>query len=518
MQLHELVVTSTAVAAVRARLAKIERLAALLARLAPDEVEVAIGLLAGEPRQGRLGLGPAAIVEARDEPPAAQATLSLADVDRAFDEIAAMSGPGSGRDRASRWRGLLARATREEQDLLARVALGELRQGALAGVLAEAVAHAAGVPAGAVRRAAMLAGDLGRVARVALAEGGQALSRFALQPMRPVQPMLADAAEDVEDAAARLGEFSLELKLDGARVQVHKLDDQVRVFSRQLRDVTVAVPEVVELVRALPARALVLDGEVIALRPDGSPEPFQVTMRRFGRTLDVDQARAALPLTPVFFDCLLVDDDRWIDQPQRGRFRALLDLAGGAVVPHVVLPTAAEAAAFHDRALRQGHEGVMAKAPGAPYEAGSRGSAWLKVKRAHTLDLVILAAEWGSGRRQGWLSNLHLGARDPARGGYVMLGKTFKGLTDAMLEWQTRELLAREIGRDAYTVHVRPELVAEIAFSDVQASPRYPGGVALRLARVKRYRDDKRAEQADTLATVQALYERATGEPAPPPR
>lgn len=361
----------------------------------------------------------------------------------------------------------------------------------------------------------MLAGDLRRVARIALTEGGAGLSALVLQPMRPVQPMLADAAEDVEEAAARLGEFSLELKLDGARVQVHKLDDEVRVFSRQLREVTVAVPEVVELVRALPARALVLDGEVIALRPDGSPEPFQVTMRRFGRRLDVDRMRAELPLTPVFFDCLMVDGDQWIDQPQHDRFRALRELARDAVVPHVVRPTADEAAAFFDAALRQGHEGVMAKAPGAPYEAGSRGSAWLKVKRAHTLDLVILAAEWGNGRRQGWLSNLHLGARDTERGGFVMLGKTFKGLTDAMLEWQTKALLAREVARDAYTVHVRPELVAEIAFSDVQASPRYPGGLALRLARVKRYRDDKPAAAADTFAAVQALFERATGQPAP---
>jgi DNA ligase-1 len=331
--------------------------------------------------------------------------------------------------------------------------------------------------------------------------------------------MLADAASGVDEALGRLGDLSLEVKLDGARVQVHKRDEEVRVFSRQLREVTAAVPELVEVVRALPARSLVLDGEVIALRPDGAPEPFQVTMRRFGRKLEVERMRAELPLTAFFFDCLLVDGKTLIDEPQARRFDALVELAGaGLTVPHVRQPSADGAHAFYRWALQQGHEGVMAKEPTAPYAAGSRGSAWLKIKAAHTLDLVVLAAEWGSGRRQGWLSNLHLGARDEERGGFVMLGKTFKGLTDAMLDWQTRELGAREIGRDAYTVYVRPELVVEVAFSDVQASPRYPGGLALRLARVKRYRDDKPATEADTFATVRAIYQKATGLPPPPRR
>lgn len=519
MHLRELVEASNAVAAVSGRLEKIDRLSSLFVRLAPDEVEVAVGFLSGEPRQGKLGLGPAAIVTAHEVPAASDATLTLADVDGTLDRVAGVRGAGASRERAALWRGVLARATRDEQHFLSRLALGELRQGALEAVLAEAVARAASLPAAAVRRATMMAGDLRQVARAALVEGARGLERFTLQLMRPVQPMLADAAEDVDAAIARLGDLSLELKLDGARVQVHKAGDEVRAYSRQLNDVTAAVPEVVEVVRALPARSLVLDGEVIALRPDGSPQPFQVTMRRFGRRLDVERLRAELPLTPVFFDLLLADEASLLDEPQHRRFDLLMGLGGSRlVVPHVRRPTAAEAEAFYQSAIGQGHEGVMAKAPDAPYAAGSRGAAWLKVKAAHTLDLVVLAAEWGSGRRKGWLSNLHLGARDAERGGFVMLGKTFKGLTDALLQWQTREFLAREIGRDAYTVYVRPEIVAEIAFSDVQASPRYPGGLALRLARVKRYRADKDAGTADAFPAVQAIYQRATGQPPPPRR
>lgn len=519
LPLVDLVTTSDAVARVRGRRQKVDLLAALLSRVPLNDLEIAVGLLMGEPRQGRVGLGPAAVVAARDTPPAERASLTFVEVDAALDGLLQIRGPGSVNARLAAWRALLSRAVASEQDFLARLALGELRQGALEGVLAEAVAHAASASASAVRRAAMLAGDLRVVARVALSQGESGLTRFVIQPLRPVQPMLADAAEDVADALARLGAPSLELKLDGARVQVHKVGEEVLVFSRQLHDVTPAVPELVEIVRALPTRSLVLDGEVIALRPDGGPQPFQVTMRRFGRKLDVERLRAEVPLATYFFDCLLADDQPLLDERQARRFDALIELAGpGLVVPHVRQPTAAEAAAFYEAAIRQGHEGVMAKDPAAPYAAGSRGSAWLKVKASHTLDLVVLAAEWGGGRRKGWLSNLHLGARDADRGGFVMLGKTFKGLTDAMLAWQTEALLAREIGRDAYTVYVRPELVVEIAFSDLQASPRYPGGLALRLARVKRYRTDKAAETADSFATVQAICTRTAGGLAPPRR
>jgi DNA ligase-1 len=517
MLLIDLVETANGVARMSGRLAKVDALGGLLRRVPADAIDIAVGCLTGAPRQGRLGVGFSLVREARDTPAAAEPTLTLQDVDHALDEIRTRAGPGATGDRRQLLRDVMSRATESEQDFLARLLLGALRQGALEGVMLEAVARAASLPAARVRRAAMLAGDLALVARAALVDGETGLDRFRLQAMQPVQPMLADSADDVETAVKTLGEAALEWKIDGARIQVHKVDADVRVFSRNLLEVTPAVPEVVEIVRAMPARSLVLDGEVIALRDDGSPHPFQVTMRRFGRRLDVEGLRAALPLTPYFFDCLLLDDRELVDEPQASRFVAVGELAGAdRLVPHVIRPTLDEARAFYDAAIRRGHEGVMAKSPASPYTAGSRGSAWVKVKAAHTLDLVVLAAEWGSGRRRGWLSNLHLGARDTERGGFVMLGKTFKGLTDQMLEWQTGEFLAREIGRDQYTVYLRPELVVEIAFNDLQRSPRYPGGLALRLARVKRYRTDKLASEADTFHAVQGLYERATGEPPPP--
>jgi DNA ligase-1 len=323
--------------------------------------------------------------------------------------------------------------------------------------------------------------------------------------------MLADTAEDVQAAVASLDDAAVEYKLDGARIQVHKDGDEVKVYSRALREVTPSVPEVVEQVRALPARSLILDGEVLALRPDGSPWPFQDTMRRFGRRLDVEAMRRELPLQSFFFDVLALDDRELVDERQADRFHALESaLPSSIVIPHATSPTPAAAQAFLDSALSRGHEGVMVKLRSSPYAAGSRGSAWLKVKAVRTLDLVVLAAEWGSGRRQGWLSNLHLGARDPEHGGFVMLGKTFKGLTDELLTWQTEQFLARELTRDAYTVYVRPELVVEIAFNDIQVSPHYPGGLALRFARVKRYRPDKTADEADTIEAVRAIHRELT--------
>ncbi len=506
MLLSVLARTSNAVAAVSGRLEKIERLAELLKQLSHEEVPIAIAALSGEPRQGRLGVGGAAIRSARQVPPSEAGALTLRDVDAAFDAVARMSGAGAPARRVDRLRELLARATAEEQDFLVRLLFGELRQGALEGVLIEAVARASGLPAARVRRAAMMAGSLAEVATAALHEGPQALDRFAVRIFKPVQPMLADSAEDVEDAFSRMDAAAFEYKLDGARVQVHKDGDEVRAYSRNLRDVTAAVPEVVEVTRALAVGQIILDGEVIALRPDGGPLPFQVTMRRFGRRLDVDAMRREVPLTPFFFDALAVDGSSLLDTPQADRFAALAQLAPSTLVPHVIRPTREEAERFAAAALARGHEGVMAKALGAGYAAGSRGSAWLKIKQARTLDLVVLAAEWGSGRRRGWLSNLHLGATDPEHDAFVMLGKTFKGMTDAMLEWQTGKLLQLEIGRDSYTVHVRPELVVEIAFNDLQESPQYPGGLALRFARVKRYRQDKSASEADTIQTVRAIH------------
>jgi DNA ligase-1 len=353
----------------------------------------------------------------------------------------------------------------------------------------------------------MVQGDITAVARVALTEGRPGLGRLAIQLFRPVKPMLAKTARDTADALARLGPMALEYKLDGARVQVHKLEREVRVFTRSLNDVTPAVPEIVEAVRDLPVRAIILDGEALAFRRNGMPEPFQVTMRRFGRKMDVERMRDSVPLRSFFFDCLYFEGKAIIDQPGEERSAALAEvLPGHLVIRRCLTGEPADAEVFLNEALACGHEGVMAKALGAPYEAGARGNLWLKVKPVVTLDLVVLAAEWGHGRRGGWLSNLHLGARDAATGGFVMLGKTFKGMTDETLAWQTTELQKLAIGDDAYTVYVQPQLVVEIAFNDVQSSPHYPGGLALRFARVKRYRPDKRAEDADTIETVRAIY------------
>jgi len=519
MRLSELVDTSRRVAGTGKRLEKIALLASLLRRVEPAEVEIAVAFLGGTVPQAKLGVGYAAVREATPDSAAEAPTLGLSDVDATLARVAQASGKGSVEEKLRLLRDLLARATREEQHFLTALLIGELRQGALEGLVLEAVAQAAAVSPEAVRRAVMAAGDLPSVARVALLQGGAALSRYAIQLFRPVLPMLADSAEDAPDALARLGEAALEFKLDGARVQVHKDDDLVKVYSRRLNEVTAAVPELVEVVRALPARSLILDGEAIALRPDGLPHPFQTTMRRFGRKLEVERLRRDLPLTPFFFDVLSLDGDPLLDEPEARRVAALGEtLPSGLVVPRTVTGSVEEAQRFLASALARGHEGIMAKALDSPYEAGRRGQRWLKVKPARTLDLVVLAAEWGHGRRHGWLSNLHLGARDGGRGGgggggFVMLGKTFKGMTDEMLAWQTQKLLELETGRDAYTVYVRPELVVEVAFNDVQASPHYPGGLALRFARVKRYRADKTAAEADTLAAVREIFQRSAPHP-----
>jgi len=505
MRLAEVVEASRAVASTSGRLEKVAHLADVVRRVPPEEIETVIGFLSGAARQGRVGIGGASLTGLRDVPAAEIASLDVRNVDAVFDRLAVSSGPGSASRRAELLRQLFRQATRDEQDFLLRLLFGELRQGALEGVLMDAVAKASSIATGRIRRAAMLAGDLAPVARTALFEGEAALSRFVLQPFQPVQPMLADSANDVESALAELGQASFEYKLDGARIQVHKVGDEVKVYSRNLRDVTIAVPEAVSIVRTMPARELVLDGEVIALRENGAPQPFQITMKRFGRKLDVDRMQAEIPLTPFFFDALYVDGAPLVDEPLSRRVKVLGELSADHLVPRLVTADATAAAEFAARALAVGHEGVMAKAVDGLYAAGRRGAAWLKVKQARTLDLVILAAEWGSGRRRGTLSNLHLGARDAERGGFVMLGKTFKGLTDEMLAWQTKKFLELEIGRDDYTVYIRPEVVAEIAFNEIQASPQYPGGVALRFARVKRYRSDKTAAEADTIATVLSM-------------
>jgi DNA ligase 1 len=505
--LSDVVRTSTRVSGTPSRLAKVGELADCLGRLEPDEIRIAIPYLSGEIRQGKLSLGYASLRSARAAPAPVPA-LALLEVDQAFDELKAMKGKGAAARRAKRLAQLFERATAQEQDFLVHLIVGELRQGALEGVMLEAVAAAAELPAAEVRRAGTVAGGIAKVAEAALTGGAAALERFSIRLMQPVLPMLAHPARDMEAALAALGTAILEWKLDGARVQVHKSGDEVRVFTRNLNDVTAAVPEIVAAARESPVRSLILDGEAIALRPDGKPHPFQVTMRRFGRKLDVEEVRGELPLSVFFFDCLLRDGEPLVDKGGIDRRKALeAAVLQKNLTPCIVTADKARAVAFYADALARGHEGVMAKALDALYEAGHRGAGWLKVKRAHTLDLVVLAAEWGHGRRRGWLSNLHLGARDPAGGGFVMLGKTFKGLTDELLEWQTREFLAREVRRDDWTVQVRPELVVEIAFNDVQKSPQYPGGLALRFARVKGYRPDKSPADADTIETVRRIYE-----------
>jgi DNA ligase-1 len=508
LPLAHVVGTWRAVSATRSRTDKIERLAACLRSATPAEAAVAAAWLTGEPPQGRIGVGPAALQPAMHAEPAPVSSLTLAQVDAAFSALASVRGGGAAARRAQVLQDLFSRAVVEEQEFLAHLLMGELRQGALEGLMADAIARAAGVALPEVRRAITVAGNLPRVAEAALSGGVGALAEFGIRLFQPLQPMLAQTAEDTASALQQLGRAVFDYKLDGARIQVHRAGDDVRIYSRNLNDVTESLPEVVAAVRALPGREIILDGEVISLRPDGSPLPFQVTIRRFGRKLDVARLREEIPLRSFFFDCLALDGTTLMDQPATERFRALEStLPASLIVPRIITADAAAAETFLEAARAIGHEGIVAKSLQAPWDAGARGGAWLKIKPVHTLDLVVLAAEWGHGRRRGWLSNLHLGARDPA-GGFVMLGKTFKGLTDEVLDWQTRALLARELARDACTIHVRPDLVVEIAFNDVQASPRYPGGLALRFARVKGYRPDKQAADADTIDTVRAIWQR----------
>ncbi|WP_308203969.1 ATP-dependent DNA ligase [Goodfellowiella coeruleoviolacea] len=583
MLLSEVVTTSTAVAATRSRLAKVAALADLLrhAAASPSPAEsspasgeglttadrltqsgesrnttdrltqsgesgnsadqltgtvlAVVSFLVGRPRQGRIGAGWRTLVGLDDVPPAGTPALTVERVDAVLGEVAAASGRGAAARRAEALRGLLAAATAPEQDFLRRLLAGELRQGALEGVMLDAVASAAGVPVDAVRRAFMLSGQLPETAAAALTGGAAALAGFRLAVGRPVRPMLASPAQSLPDALTELGECVVEYKLDGARIQVHRDGDVVRVFTRSLRDITRNVPELVEVVRALPCRSVVLDGETLALRPDGRPRPFQETMSRFGSEVarardnpttsadtdtsadtttsagSADEAAAstdpntALLLHPYFFDCLSLDGVDLLDLPLRERLAALERVAGRFRVPSALGTGPELAAEILDAALAAGHEGVVVKSLAAPYAAGRRGRAWQKVKPEHTLDLVVLAAEWGHGRRSGYLSNLHLGARDPDGGPPIMVGKTFKGLTDELLAWQTSVFPTLRTRATDWLVELRPELVVEIELDGVQVSPRYPGGVALRFARVLRYRPDKNADEADTIDAVRAL-------------
>ncbi|HTL83662.1 MAG TPA: ATP-dependent DNA ligase [Acidimicrobiia bacterium] len=506
MLLNAVVETSRVVAATRSRKTKIEALAALLRACEPDEIATVVNLLTGEPRQGRIGVGWATLSAARKAAvPSARvgiAEVTVADLDRALDRIEATTGPGSATARRELLGELFARATSEETDFVLRLLTGELRQGALAGLMADAIAGAAQVPATVVRRAAMLSGDLADAARRALTVGEAALAEIGLEVLRPVQPMLAASAASVADALAATGRASVEWKLDGARIQVHRAGDEVRAFTRNLNDITARVPEVVKVVRGFAGQTFVLDGEAIGLTEDALPRRFQDTMSRFGTD---DATSHAMTLAPFFFDVLHLDGEDLLDRTLAERAAILTELVGEWRVPAIESDDPEAAEAFLADALATGHEGVMVKALDSCYEAGRRGAAWRKVKPVRTLDLVVLAAEWGHGRRRGWLSNLHLGARDPDTGEFVMVGKTFKGLTDQLLTWQTEQLQEIATRRDDHTVYVRPELIVEIALDGAQVSTRYAGGVALRFARVRAYRPDKSAADADTIDAVRAL-------------
>jgi DNA ligase-1 len=502
--LHEVAEVSRVVAAHSARLAKVDAIASALSDAVRDEVPVVVAWLSGELPQRQIGVGWAAL---RDVPgPAAAESLTVLAVDEAFTAIGAVAGKGSTAERKRLVGELFGAATRDEQYFLVRLLSGELRQGALDGVMTDAVARASAVLVAEVRRAVMLSGSLPRAAQAALSGGTQALAGFGLQVGRPLKPMLASSEASIEEALDRAGgESAVEWKLDGIRVQAHIADGGVRLFTRSLDDITDRLPEVVAALAKLPVSSAVFDGELIALRADGRPHAFQDTASRAASEIDSHGA-GTVPLSVFLFDLLHLDGADLIDLPDAERHAALAAVVPPEMVmPRLVTADPALAAAFFGEAVAKGHEGVVVKSLAAPYAAGRRGAGWIKVKPRHTLDLVVLAVEWGHGRRQGWLSNLHLGARDPETGGWVMLGKTFKGLTDEMLTWQTARFHELEDHRDDWTVYVRPEQVVEIAFDGVQRSPRYPGGVALRFARVLRYREDKPAEEADTIGTVKAL-------------
>ncbi|WP_460957272.1 ATP-dependent DNA ligase [Parasphingorhabdus pacifica] len=500
--LSEVVTTSGEVAGTRSRKAKVTAIADLLARVAPSEIRPATAFISGELPGGRVGVGWSTLSSV-DAEPAAEPELTVADVDGGVAELRETTGAGSAQRRHEVLTRLLRSATAAEQRFLVRLLGGELRQGALEGVVLEAVAAAGGVPAEAVRRAFMLSGRLPETAEVALRGGESALAEIRLEVGRPLRPMLASPAETLDAALAELGPASIEYKLDGARIQVHRDGEQVRVYTRTLREVTGTVPELVELVRGLDCRSIVLDGETLALTDSGRPRPFQETMARFGA-----QSPRDLRLRPYFFDCLHLDGRDLLDLPLRERLTALEGVASEYRIPAVLSTDAGQASDLLDEALDAGHEGVVLKSLDSGYAAGRRGRTWRKVKPAHTLDLIVVAAEWGHGRRSGWLSNLHLGARDPDGGPPLMVGKTFKGLTDELLAWQTAEFPRWRQREDGSTLYLTPGLIVEVELDGVQVSTRYPGGVALRFARVLRYRPDKDVASADTIGTVRALLPR----------
>ena len=504
MKLAEVVATSRAISATRARRVKVAGLADLLRRAEFEEIPILVGFLTGRPRQGRVGIGPAALWASRVDP-APEPLLDIREVDEVIARIPEIKGPGSQARRKASLESLLGRATAGEQDFLRRLLTGELRHGALEGLMMDAVAAASGIPGAVVRRAAMLGGDLGSIAVPALTEGEAALRAMRIVPLRPVRPMLAATSGSAGEAMESTGQASVEWKLDGVRIQAHRAGDDVAVFSRRLNEVTDRLPLVGEVVHALPVSSVVLDGEVLTHDLRGRPERFEQIMSRFGTHGAVD----ADALFPYFFDILHLDGEDLIDRPLAERIRTMEALVPlDFLVPRSVTDQVSEAERALSEARRRRHEGIMVKSIDSTYQAGRRGSAWLKVKPAYHLDLVVLAAEWGHGRRTGRLSNLHLGARDAETGEFVMVGKTFKGLTDAMLAWQTERFLEIEVGRERHVVFLRPEVVVEVAFDGAQSSSVYPGGLALRFARVKQYRPDKPPGEADTIQRIGEIFEK----------
>jgi DNA ligase-1 len=512
VNLTDIVAASRDVAATRSRTKKTARFAEVLRGLSLDELPAAIGFLCGELRQGRLGLGHRTLRDVKAEPEPPSAAVSVLELDAVFQALEDLSGKGVASERDRLLSALFARLTAEERDFVVRLILGELRQGALESLVLDALAQAAQVSPESIRKAMLFAGNAAQVALSAFRGGEGELASFSIELFRPLRPMLAQSAKDAAEAFTRTTPCAFEHKLDGARIQLHRQGDRVAIYSRYGNDLSAALPEIVDLARSFRAETLVLDGEVIALRADGRPQPFQVTMQRVGRKLGVEATRAEIPLRAFFFDCLYLDGRVLVELPNSERWPALCAAVPEAArFTRVEVHSAAEGQAVLEAALASGNEGVVVKSLASTYEAGRRGAGWVKVKPAPTLDLVVLAAEWGSGRRKGWLSNLHLGARDPDTGQFVMLGKTFKGLTDATLAWQTQKLQELATEKGDWVVHVRPELVVEIAFDGLQKSSTYPGGLALRFARVKRYREDKPASEADSIGFVRELYERSIG-------
>ncbi|RJR32776.1 MAG: ATP-dependent DNA ligase [Desulfobacteraceae bacterium] len=512
MKIEEVVEASERLRATAGKKAKVSILADLLRRSRGKETYLLAHYLVGSIPSGKIGIGWRTIQNAMEGLSSSGGSVEIHEVQKYLEDLSRVKGSGSAQRKTGTLRELFGRLRQDERSFLTGLLLGELRQGALEGLVLEALAIASSLPPDLIRQSFMFSGDIGLVAEAALHRGKEGLGQFGPRLFRPVYPMLASPAQDPEEALGRLGEAAWEYKIDGARIQVHKGNGNIRVFTRQLKDVTESLPEITDLARTLTADEAIFEGEAFALQADGKPLPFQTTMRRFGRIRDVEKTREEIPLSSYFFDLLYLDGEPLFTRGYRERFRLLSSIMPpGHVIPSIVTADPEEASGFLRKSLDAGHEGLMAKGLDSTYAAGQRGFHWLKVKRAQTLDLVILAAEWGHGRRQGWLSNIHLGARDPESGRFVMLGKTFKGLTDQMLRWMTEKLRTLETDRDSYTVYVKPELVVEIAYSDIQESPRYPGGLALRFARVKRFREDKKAGEADTIQTVWSAFQASSG-------